>query len=137
MRNKISSFIVIFVWSFCMIASVIAKTDWQVRQNIQLEQAPIDMLISSNNQWIYILTGEGKILIYAARGNLKDSIDVGPAVDQRKAGPRDDMLFLLSRKNKSVQVITIDFTEEINTQGSPSKGPADAPITVAVFSDFQ
>ena len=137
MRNKISSFIVIIVWSFCITTSVMAKTDWQVRQNLQLEQAPIDMLVTSNNKWVYILTSEGKIVIYGAQGNLKDTIDVGPGVDQIKAGPRDDVLFLLSRKNKSVQVITIDFTEEINTQGSPSKGPADAPVTVAVFSDFQ
>ena len=137
MRFRVSSFILVIVWGFCMMTPAIAKTDWQVRQKVQLEQAPIDMLVSSNNKWIYILTSEGKILIYAARGNLKDAIDVGPEVDQIKAGPRDDMLFLLSRKNKSVQVITIDFTEEINTQGSPSKGPADAPVTVAVFSDFQ
>jgi hypothetical protein len=115
----------------------LAKTDWQVRQKIQLEQAPIDMLVSSRNKWIYILTSDGQILIYSARGQLKDSINVGPDIDQIKSGPREDMLFLLSRENKSVQIITIDFTEEINIGGSPAKGPLDAPVTVAVFNDFQ
>jgi hypothetical protein len=115
----------------------LAKTDWQVRQKLQLEQAPIDMLVSANNKWVYILTSDGQIVIYATSGQLKDKIRVGSDVDQIKAGPRDDMLFLLSRKSKSVQIITIDFTEEIATRGSPVKGPADAPVTVAVFSDFQ
>jgi hypothetical protein len=115
----------------------LAKTDWQVRQKLQLEQSPTDMLVSPNSKWIYILTTEGQILIYSTRGQLKDSIKVGPDVNQIKAGPRDDMLFLLSRENKTVQIITIDFTEEITTSGSPAKGPADAPVTVAVFSDFQ
>jgi hypothetical protein len=122
---------------FGLTIPVLAKTEWQVRQKLQLEQTPVDMLVSSNNKWVYILTSDGQILIYATSGQLKDSIRVGPDVDQIKAGPRDDMLFLLSRKSKSVQIITIDFTEDITTLGSPVKGPADAPVTVAVFSDFQ
>jgi hypothetical protein len=137
MCNRISSFMVIIITSLCLTMPALAKTDWQVRQTVQLEQAPVDLLISSNNKWIYILTNDGQIVIYSARGQLKDTIDVGPDVDQIKAGPRDDMLFLLSRKSKSVQIITIDFTEEITTRGSPAKGPADAPVTIAVFSDFQ
>ena len=137
MYRRISNLMVIIIISFCLTLPALAKTDWQVRQKVQLEQAPIDMLVSSSSKWIYILTSEGQILIYAASGQLKDTISVGPDVDQIKAGPRDDMLFLLSRKNKSMQVITIEFTEEITTQGSPTKGPADAAVTIAVFSDFQ
>ncbi len=137
MRSRISSFMVIIITFICLTMPALAKTDWQVRQKIQLEQAPIDLLVSSNNKWIYVLTSDGQILIYAARGQLKDTINVGPDVDQIKAGPRDDMLFLLSRASKSVQLITIDFTEEITTRGSPAKGPTDAPVTIAVFNDFQ
>jgi hypothetical protein len=137
MGRRLGNFLVVITMCLGLTMPAIAKTDWQVRQKLQLDQTPIDMLVSSNNQWIYILTDDGQILIYAARGRLKDSIQVGPHVDQIKAGPRDDMLFLLSRESKSVQVISIDFTENIATRGSPTKGPLDAPVTVAVFSDFQ
>ena len=137
MHSRISNFIVIIILCLCLTMPALAKTEYQVRQKLQLEQSPIDMLVSSNNKWIYILNSQGQIMIYSIRGQLKDTIDVGPDIDQIKAGPRDDMLFLLSREGKSVQVITVEFTEEITTQGSPSKGPSDAPITVAVFSDFQ
>ena len=137
MHNRISSFTLIIIACLCLTTPALAKTDWQVRQKLQLEQAPIDMLVSSNNKWIYILTSDGQIVIYSTRGQIKDTISVGPDIDQIKAGPREDMLFLLSRASKSVQIITIDFTEEITTAGSPVKGPAEAPITVAVFSDFQ
>jgi len=137
MRRRITEILVIMITCFGLTMPLYAKTDWQVRQQLQLEQAPIDMLVSSNNKWIYILTSDGQILIYVATGQLKDRIRVGPQVDQIKSGPRDDMLFLLSRESKSVQIITIDFTEEISTVGSPVKGPRDAPVTVAVFSDFQ
>jgi hypothetical protein len=128
---------VIFITCLGLTIPALAKTDYQVRQKLELEQAPIDMLVSSSNKWIYILNSEGQIIIYTTRGQLRDTIDVGPDVDQIKAGPSDDTLFLLSRKSKSIQVITIDFTEEISIQGSPIKGSADAPVTVAVFSDFQ
>ena len=137
MRRRISKILVIMIACFGLTITARAKTDWQVRQRLQLEQAPIDMLVSSNNKWVYILTSDGQILIYATSGGLKDSIRVGSDIDQIKSGPRDDMLFLLSRASKSVQIITIDFTEDITTRGSPLKGPADAPVTVAVFSDFQ
>ena len=137
MRRRVSKLMVIFITCLGLTIPALAKTDYQVRQKLQLEQAPIDLLVSSNNKWIYILNSEGQIIIYTTRGQIRDTIDVGPDVDQIKAGSRDDMLFLLSRESKSVQVITIDFTEEITIQGSPVKGPADAPVTVAVFSDFQ
>ena len=137
MGRQLGNIIVVITMCLGLTLPALAKTDWQVRQKWQLDRDPIDMLVSSNNKWIYILTEDGQIMIYAARGGLKDSIQVGPHVDQIKAGPRDDILFLLSRESKSVQVISIDFTEDITTRGSPTKGPLDAPVTVAVFSDFQ
>ena len=137
MRRRVSNFMVIIITCFGLTMPVLAKTDWQVRQKFQLDQAPIDMLVSSDNKWIYILTSDGQIVIYSARGQLKDTINVGPDIDQIKAGPREDMLFLLNRASKTVQVITVDFTEEISTLGSPVKGPVDAPVTVAVFNDFE
>jgi hypothetical protein len=137
MHSRINSFMVIMIACLGLTTPALAKTDWQVRQKLQLEQVPIDMLVTSNNKWIYILTSDGQIVIYSTRGQLKDTISVGPDIDQIESGPREDMLFLLSRESKSVQIITIDFTEEITTAGSPVKGPAEAPVTVAVFSDFQ
>jgi len=137
MGRRLGNFLVVITMCLGLTMPALAKTDWQVRQKFQLDQAPIDMLVSSNNKWIYILTSDGQIVIYSARGQLKDTINVGPEIDQIKAGPREDMLFLLSRESKTVQVISVDFTEDITTRGSPAKGPADAPVTVAVFSDFQ
>ena len=137
MYNRICSYVLITLTSLCLTMPAVDKTDWRVSQRVQLEQPPIDLQVSSNKKWIYVLTSDSKILIYTARGQLKDTIMVEPDIDQIKAGSRDDMLFLLSRKSKTFQAITIDFVEEINTRGSPVKGPTDAPVTIAVFSDFQ
>jgi hypothetical protein len=67
----------------------------------------------------------------------RDTIAVGDSVDTIKAGPREDILFLSSRKDSTVQLITLEFIQNIDVSQSPFKGQADAPIAIAVFSDFQ
>jgi len=58
-------------------------------------------------------------------------------VDAIQAGPGEDILLLTSRKNRTVQVITVNFIRDINVSGSPFKGQADAPVVIAVFNDYQ
>jgi hypothetical protein len=84
-----------------------------------------------------VLTEQGQILIYASGGPFLDKIDVGNQFDHIKVGPGGDYLVLNSRKNKSVQVITLDFIQDINVSGSPFKGSENAPVVVAVFDDFE
>jgi hypothetical protein len=52
-------------------------------------------------------------------------------------GPKEDLLLLKSRKNRTVEILVLDFIQKINTSGSPFKGPKDAPVEIAVFSDFE
>lgn len=114
-----------------------AQTKWQVQQTLKFEAEPLDMVTAPRSQRVYILNKKGEILVYAVGGKLKGKINVGADVRRINAGPREDMLYLLSPKNKTLQSITIELTENIDVQGSPFKGPQAAPVTVAVFSDFQ
>ncbi len=111
--------------------------EWKVYQTLQLDTKPIDVAITPDGRKIFILTEQGEILIYSSSTEPEAKIDVGKHVDQIKLGPRGDTLILNSGKNKTVQVITIDFIQTINTSGSPFKGPEDAPVVIAVFDDFQ
>lgn len=113
------------------------KTEWQVLQTVRLTGTPLDMLVSPDNRWIYLLNDKGQLSIYDTNGRLKDAIDVGQDIDHIKAGPREDLLFLLSRSSGKVELISISMIEDIGTENAPYKGPRDAPITIAVFGDFQ
>jgi protein-disulfide isomerase len=113
------------------------KTEWQVLQTLRLTAAPLDMIVSADNRWIYLLDDNGRLLIYDVNGQVKDSIDVGRDVDHIKVGPREDLVFLLSRVSNSVQLIRINMIEDISLENAPVQGPRDAPVTIAVFSDFQ
>ena len=58
-------------------------------------------------------------------------------MDGIKVGPEQDILLLTSRQNKTVEILVLDFIQNLDVSNSPFKGPADTVVTVAVFSDFQ
>ena len=113
------------------------KVEWEVHETLKLEAKPIDVAITYNGRKIFVLTDKGEILVYASGTTPEATIEVGKHVDQIRLGPRGDTLILSSGKNKTVEVITIDFIQTINISGSPFKGPEDAPVVIAVFDDFQ
>jgi hypothetical protein len=85
------------------------------------------------------LPTKGEILIYCTdcKLNINNKFTLGTHLDAIEAGPGGDILRLISRKNKTVHVITVNFIYDINVSGSHFKGPADAPVVMAVFNDYQ
>jgi hypothetical protein len=131
-----ASFIMFF--SIISIAPVFcAQTDWQVYQRLELDYEPVDILVAQHDRRVYILSDQGEIAIYTFNGQLKGKLMVGTDVQRIEAGPSQDMLFLVRPKSRVVESILITLTEKIDIQGSPVKGAADAPVVLAVFSDFQ
>lgn len=122
---------------FSFFSEAQAKTQWEVYQNLKLEDAPVDFQVSADGRWLYVLSEEGNLLIYSATGKLKDTIAVGPDVDRIRTGPREGVLFLLNSNDRTLQVVRVSISEKIDIQGSPVKGLSSAPVTIAVFSDFQ
>ena len=113
------------------------SVEWTLHKTLQLEAVPNDVAVSPDGRRIFVLTDQGEILIYSSTTQVDAKIDVGDHVDKIQVGPKGDVLILNSRKNKTVQIITLDFIQNINVSGSPFKGPEDAPIVIAVFDDFQ
>jgi len=131
--------ILFWLWLlFAAVAQASATTvEWQVQQTLTLDAAPLDMAVSPDGRYIYVLAADGAIFIYAADGTLLDTIALGQPVDRFQIDPSGERLLVTNRNNKTLQVIALEFIRRINTSGSPFKGPADAPVVIAVFSDFQ
>lgn len=113
------------------------SVEWDIQKTLQLEAAPIDVAVTPDGRRIFVLTGGGEILIYSSTAQIEGKINVGPHVDQMKLGPRGESLILSSRANKTVEIVTFDFIQKINVSGSPFRGEQDAPVVIAIFSDFQ
>ena len=116
---------------------VFAAVEINLQKTLTTDGAPIDVVVSQDGNLTFVLTDKGNVLIYDRIGNLTDTVAIGPHIDQIEISPRGERLFAASRQNKTVEIITLEFIHEINTLGSPSKGPQEAPVTIAVFSDFQ
>jgi hypothetical protein len=114
-----------------------SEVDWEVTQKIDLEASPIDVAVSLDDRWIFILNNNGEVLVYSKDGVLNDTLNVGKYVSKIKVGPHNNQLFLQSKKKKTVEMVELDFIWDINVEGSPFKGPADAPVVITLFTDFQ
>jgi protein-disulfide isomerase len=114
-----------------------ADVQWETKSKMTLKEPPLDIAISRDGQWIYLLLKGGTLQVYTYDGNLKGAIDVGNGYDRIKAGPLEDEIYLLGRKSKTVRIIEVVVDRSINTSGSPYKGAVDAPVEIAEFTDFQ
>ncbi len=110
---------------------------WGPETTVALEGPARDMAFTANGRWLFVLSGNGEVLVYSRDGKLNRRIEVGPQVDQIKVGPAGNRLYLGSRGIESPEVVDVDLIQHIEAAGSPFKGPSDAPVVMAVFGDFQ
>jgi protein-disulfide isomerase len=114
-----------------------AEVEMTIARTLNLAEAPVDTAMSAGGKYIFVLTEKGTVLVYTLDGKLSDTLTVDKSVDSIKAGPREEYLFLVSSKNKTVQIAVLEFIQEINMTGSPFKGATNAPVNLIIFTDFQ
>jgi len=107
------------------------NTSWQVPYK------PLDLVQSVDGKVLYILTENNRVLIYEPNGTLKGSIEVEQGITAIDTDARGENIFLINSEKSTFTSLSVDFVVEIDTAGSYFKGKADAPVTVAVFSDFE
>jgi hypothetical protein len=114
-----------------------ADLEWRIIKDLDLKTTPVDVAPSADGQLIFILT-PGEILVYSIQaGKIIDKIPVDKDFDRITSSPRANILSITSSTKKVLQAILLEVIQRIDVTGLPFKGPADAPVTVAVFTDYQ
>lgn len=114
-----------------------ADVEWKVLRSLDLKDAPLDVAPSMDGQRLFVLT-PGEILVYSIpEGKITDHISVDKEFDRIVSIPRGDTLTISSSKKKTLQVIMLETIYKIDVSGLPFKGPRDAPVTIAVYDDYQ
>jgi len=123
----------------CSVAVVLAvePAEWSVLRTLQLDAAAVDVALSPDGRRIFVLTDQGEILVYSSNEKPDAKMEVGRDVSQITVGPTGDTLILNNRKSRTVQLVSVDFVQNIKIEGSPFRGSKDAPVVIAVFNDFQ
>ena len=113
------------------------RVEWQQKEKWELKAKPIDFVHSLDGKLIFVLSDEQTIDIYEQGGKLQGRIPVDAGVRHIDISPRGEALFLLDSENKTFTGMLIDLVATINTKGSPFLGNEDAPVTLAIFTDFE
>jgi len=107
-----------------------------VDKTYQTDAAPIDLASAADGSRTFILTEGGKVHIQMESGE-RHQIAVDPGMDRIFTDATGGKIYLSSRATKKVQEIFVDFLQNIDISGSPSLGSPNAPVVLAVFSDFE
>ena len=122
--------------AFCLRGAE-AAVEWTVLATIDLKAAPLDVAPSLDGEWLFILT-PGEIEAYSLRERkITERIPVDKGFDRIASLPMTNALTISSSAGKTVQVVMLRPVYHIDVGGLPFEGPADAPVTIAVFDDYQ
>ena len=128
---------VIIVVSMGFAGSVSAEIEWKIRKQVPLTAAPLDNAVSLDGRMLYILSA-GEIMVYSlTQDKTISTIPVDSDYNRIAVSPRGNSLILTSSADKSLKIIDLEFIYNIDISNLPLKGPANAPVTIAVFSDYQ
>ena len=141
---KSGNLVLLFTIILCTTASAASSDtnnqtslEWQVQKQWQLLESPVDVVHSLDGKYVFILTRKHLVYIYTSDGKLEGSIPVDKGVTAIDIAPRAEALYLIDQEKNSFSSLSIDFIRDINTAGSPFLGPENAPVTIALFTDFE
>ncbi len=130
------AFLFVAGWTFFP-QIVQADLEWKIIKDLDLKATPLDIAPSADGKWLFILT-PGEVLVCSVQeGKVIDQIPVDKEFDRIASLPQANVISLTSSTKKAVQMIGFALIHKIDVTGLPFKGTPDAPVTVAVFTDYQ
>lgn len=120
-----------------LVPEAVAEIEANVLTTLNLDKTPIDVVTSADGKVLFVLT-QGEVLVYTKRGTtLSGRVPVEEGANQIAVSPRGDQLYVTNGKTNSLSVVNVAFVQTIDVAGAPFKGPAAAPVVIAVFDDYQ
>jgi hypothetical protein len=114
-----------------------AEMSWRVIKEIDLKDQPLDMVTALDGKTLFILV-PGEVLVQDMNSaEITQRISVGKEFDRLTYSFRKNSLILSSSSAKRIKVIQLERIFEFDFSGLPHLGLDNAPVTIAVFSDYQ
>ena len=111
--------------------------DWTPVGQIKLESPPLDVESAADGELIFVLM-PGRVVVYDKSANRQlNRIPVDQSYNRLTYSTESETLILTSSITNELKIIHIDQVYEISREGSPFSGPENAPVTIAVFDDYE
>ena len=114
-----------------------AEVDWTLLKQMDLSAQPLDIAVSTDGKLIFVLTPEEILVYFEPEDRITNRIPIEKGYDKVTYSGRKTALILTNSSSQKLKIIRVDRIYPIDYSGLPFKGPADAPITIAVFDDYQ
>lgn len=111
--------------------------DWSQVHQLKLETPPLDLAATPDGELIFILMS-GKVAIYKNDFQTQlNQIPIEPGYNRMAYAADSEMLVLTNGTTQEFKSLRISRIFEIGVEGSPYMGPENAPVTIAVFDDYE
>jgi protein-disulfide isomerase len=104
-------------------------------QALRLPKAALDVAVTLDGSKVFVLLKGGEVQLLAPSGEMLERFSVAAEAEQLTVSPEGDRLYLTV--GQELRIVEIATLHELPVLNSPSRGPADAPVTMTIFSDFQ
>jgi protein-disulfide isomerase len=111
--------------------------EWNLISQWPVGAKTIDLVHSLDGNFVYVLTDKAEVKIFDNTGKLQGAIPVEKSVSSIDIAPQGERLYLIDNEKNQFQAVSVAFVHTIDTEGSPFEGPADAPVTLTLFTDFE
>ena len=136
-KQKNHLWLFIFFLSLFVSQNVYGKADLTLIRQKNLDVQPLDVASSEDGRLIFILS-LGELIIYSSENDqIIDRSDLDNTYDKITYSEKNKTLILTSKASKSLKIIHVEQVYDISLSELPFKGPFDAPVTLAVFDDYQ
>ena len=113
------------------------RIEWKIQQSWPTSAKTLDMVSSLDGKFVYMLNDKQQVQVYNSQGQLQGNIPVEAGVSAIDIAPQGETLYLINNVDHTFSSVSVSFVTDINTTDAPFKGPADAPVTIALFTDFE
>jgi len=117
--------------------SVGAEMQVELNKRQPLGKTPLDIAQSVSDGRLFVLLEGGTVQILSANGQIQERFQADPDVTTLEVSPDGKRLYLGNAKRNELQLIDLSVVYELPVNNSATKGPADAPVTLVLFDDFQ
>jgi len=111
--------------------------DTSVMTTWKINAKPVGMVHTLDNKRVFILGDDSKVHVFSAEGSEQGAIPVDAGVTAIDIAPRGEMLYLINQKDNTFTSLSVSFSADIDITGAPFLGNENAPVVLALFSDFQ
>lgn len=113
------------------------RVEWKTLQTWPTAGKTLSMVNSLDGKYVFLLNDKQQVQVYNNQGQLQGSIPVEAGVSSIDIAPQGETLYLINNTTQFFTSIAISFIVDVDITGSPFKGPADAPVTITLFTDFE